>query len=174
MKLEYLYNNNNNLKHTMKIIPIGFLITVMFTILINSFYNTDISLLLKVIIVSAIFCEIFYYVIITLSNNYKRKQFINITNNGIYFEGNILKANYNHKHSRKYSWLEKSAGNITVRIENKTYKITDIDYNSDFKNLKQKLEENFSINEKNFRQIKIGIYVFNNKAVADLNSIKYN
>ena len=79
-----------------------------------------------------------------------------------------------------------------VRANNQTYTITDIAYNKEFKFLKQKLDDNFYINEQkyinlyqNFKnngifnkvqkeEITVGIYVLDNKVVADLDSIKIN
>ena len=54
------------------------------------------------------------------------------------------------KDNSKYvynKWLWKDSGNITVSANNKTYTIRDIDYNKDFKILKQKLENDFYINQ---------------------------
>jgi len=132
-------------------------------------------------------------IIIFLINIYKRKNFTHIKNNGDYFEGIIISANYHSNGAYgKYRWLSKKSGDITVSANNQTYTITNIDYNEDFKLFEQKLNENFYTNKQkiinidryfkntgilnkiNCKEITIGIYVLDNKAVADLNTIKGN
>ena len=137
------------------------------------------------------FIDIVFWVIITLINNYKRKQFVSIKNNGVHFEGVILTADKSCVFGQ-HKWIWKDSGDITVSANNKTYKITNIDYNKEFKLLKQKLEDDFYSNKQSYinlnqsfekndilykvhrKEITVGIYVLDNKAVADLDSIKIN
>lgn len=129
---------------------------------------------ISVVAIAVIFFDIIFYIIISLSNNYKRKQFINIKENGIYYKGIILTASYKIEASR-YSWLKKDSGEISVEANNKIYKIEDLDYNNEFKLLESSLDNHFNANDlSTFKntQVKIDIYVLDNKAVADLESIK--
>lgn len=143
MKLEYLYDNNNNLKYTLKAITIaGLSIILLFTLMITlNNNNIDYSMYF------ACACA---YIVITL----------------------------------------KSSGEIVVSNNDKTYIIIDINYNKDFKVLEKELNDNFYENSQeiinkshifketgkferiNCKNIKIGIYILDNKVVADLNSIK--
>lgn len=199
MKLEYLYDNNNNLKYTMKVFSIvGLFITLVmsllcFWMLMSLEKNIDYFLLLTfvaIIVITIIFYIFIFSLIIVLVNKYKRKKFVYIKKNGCFSEGEIIMANYHSKGYGRYKWLWKDSGDITVRVKNKTYVITDIDYNVTFKNLIQKLNDNVYINEQkvinekrhfkntgrlnkiDFNKITIGIYVLDNNAVADFNSIK--
>lgn len=148
---------------------------------------------MAVIIIPVILGDFLFYIIITLTNNYKKKQFIQIKNNGIYFEGVIIMATHHSKGYGNHKWLWKNSGDISVIVDNKIYTITDIDYNNEFKLLKQKLNDDFDTNSKQYdnlnqsiknnsivtfskvhrKEIKVGIYVLDNKAVADFDSIKF-
>ena len=197
MKLEYLYHNNNNLKYTLKVFSIFGLavILISFVIIIGFEKNVNYSFMLMFtigIIVIVGFLNIIFLIIITLTNNYKRKQFMYIKNNGKYFEGVIIMANYHSKGIVRYKWLNKVSGDIVVNVDNKTYTITDVDYNNEFKILEQKINDSFYINRQKFsdlnqhfrdngtfykvqtKELKIGIFVLDNKAIADFNSIQVN
>ena len=138
-------------------------------------------------------CDILFFVFTVLFNKYKIKQFLNIKEHGNCYKGTILTA-YHRSKSSRHSWLSKATGEISVDVNNKIYDITDIDYNNEFKNLEnslKKLNKNFDTNAKKFNdyihnrintidkdfdlskntQMEITIYVLNDKAVADLNSI---
>lgn len=197
MKLQYLYNNNNNLKYSVKVFSLFCISVIIFCFLLiiitekNANYSLFLMILLGTISFSTI-CNIISALIIGLWNNYKRKQFLYIKNNGSYFEGEIIMANYHNKGYNKYHWLLKDSGDIIVCVNDKTYKISDIDYNKEFKTLKQKLNDSEEINTEqinninsvyketgilnkiDFKNITIGIYVLEDKAVADLDSIKMN
>lgn len=195
MKLEYLYNNNNNLKHTIKaffIIGVASIFFYFLKILFNvKHINCSLFLIISLgIIVVTVICNIISALIIVFLNNYKRKQFFYIKNNGSYYEGEIIMASYHHKGYNKHNWILKDSGNIVVCVNDKTYTISDVDYNKEFKDLKQKLSDNADVNKKqlmhintcfkntgvlnkgNLKNITIGIYVLEDKAVADLDSIK--
>jgi len=142
------------------------------------------------IIIPVIFFGVLTCLIIAVVNSYKRKKFSFIKNNGNYLDGIIIMASYHSKLSGGYRWLWKDSGEITVTANNKIYKITDIDYNDEFKLLEEKLSKNFYLNKQkyidlnqNFKnngilakihreEINVGIYILDNKVVADLESIK--
>lgn len=197
MKLEYLYDNNNNLKYTLKSFFLFMLsIILIFSLLIICFEKKLNCSLFLMFMTAFIIIIIFYYIVflitIILKNNYKRKKFISIKNNGRYITGIIIDANYINKGHGRYIWLCKKSGEIIVKADNKTYKINNIDFNSEFKLLKQKLNNisnenrqqyiNFNERLKNdntlgdFKkgEITVGIYILDDMAVADLNTIKYN
>lgn len=198
MKLEYLYDNNKNLKYTLKAFSF-FVLAILLIVMVIFFFVEKVDyffllILTTLIGISGVFCYIIFYIIISLTNKYKRKQFSHIKNNGSYFEGIIVMANYHFKGYGKNSWLWKDTGDISVIADNKTYTITDIDYNNEFKLLEQKLDDNFdanmqqynclnqsfknnnilAINKVHRKEIKIGIYVLDNKVIADFDSIKIN
>lgn len=139
---------------------------------VDEFY---ILMCISAVIISTIFCNILIYLFIGLSNKCKRKQFINIKEKGIYYKGFILTASYQSIGYGRHGWLMKKAGEISVKANNKIYTIKDIDYNNEFKLLENSLNTHFNVNDlstlKN-RQVEIGIYVLDNKVVADLESIK--
>lgn len=197
MKLEYLYHNKNNLKYTLKAFSIFGLaiILILFVMIICFEKNVNYSFMLMFmigIIIIVGFLDIIFLIIITLTNNYKIKQFMYIKNNGKYYEGVIIMANYHSNGIGRYEWLSKDSGDIVVRIDNKTYTITDVDYNNEFKILEQKIKDNFYINKQQFsdlnqhfrdngtfykvqiKELKIGIYVLDNKVIADFDSIQVN
>lgn len=197
MKLEYLYNNNNNLKYSVKVFSI-FCISVIifcFLLIIITEKNVNYSLFLMILLGTIVFttiCNLVFGTIICFSNNYKRKQFSHIKNNGSYFDGEIIMVNYHNKGYNKYNWLIKDSGDIIVCVNDKTYKISDIDYNKEFRILKQKLDDNEETNKEqinninrlfkekgelnkiDFKNITMGIYVLEDKVVADLDTIKMN
>lgn len=147
-------------------------------------------------IILVVFLWVICLIIITLKNYYKRKEFTHIKNNGNYFEGVIISANHSENYEmprriRRYRILWHDSGEIRVRANNQTYyTITDIAYNKEFKFLKQKLDDNFYINKQKYinlyqnfknngifdkvqsKEITVGIYVLDNKVVADLDSLK--
>lgn len=197
MKLEYLYNNNNNLKHTIKAFSFIGICSILFCFLriVIGEEHVNYSLFLLIsfgIIVFTVICNIVSALIILLWNNYKRKQFFYIKNNGSYYEGEIIMANYHHKGYSKHNWIEKSSGDILVCVNDKTYKISDIDYNNEFKKLEQRLKDNFNTTKQkiidnnyylkntgtlrklSLEKITIEIYLLEDKVIADLNSIKIN
>ncbi len=196
MKLEYVYNNNSNLKYTLKAFSIfGLAIILIFSLMLVSIekkidYSFISMFMFGIIIV--ILWDIIFLIIIALTNNYKRKQFISIKDKGKYYEGIIIMANYHFEGYGRHKWLWKDSGEITVSVENKTYTITDIDYNKEFKLLEQKLNDNFDTNRQQYinlnqqfknigilgnvysKEITVGIYILDNKVAADLDSIKSN
>ena len=139
------------------------------------------------IVIAIIFGDLLLYIIITLTNNYRRKQFIDIKSNGNCLESTIIMASNYSKGYGKYRWLLKDSGYITVMANNRTYTIMDIDYNDEFKMLKKELDDIFQINAQKYnkmnqclktnkeeffsKEIKVRIYVLDNKVVADLASI---
>lgn len=197
-KIEYLYNNNNNLKYTMKaILFFGlaeiFLLYIMVVCFEKNVDNSAILIFSCAIMVIVLFMEILFFIIITIMNNHKRKQFNIIKNNGIHFTGTVLMAYRAYKHGyNRLRWLWKDSGTITVSANNKTYDITDVDYNKEFKYLKQKLDDDFYTNRQNYsnlyeefkkngkwykvdnKEITVEIYVLEDKAVADFSTIKFN
>ena len=155
----------------------------------------DFTLLLIIsipIFIWLFFIELIACIVIILTNRYKRKQYNYIKEKGIYVEGKIIGAYCQSKGYVKYTVLFKDAGEITVYSDNNTYKIKDIDYNSEFKLLQKRIDElreehlyQYSdiihrmknedlstISKPRIMDLKIGIYVLGNKAVADLDSIK--
>jgi len=196
MNLKYVYNNNSNLKYTLKAYSLfGMSIILMIFLMQIIDKNIDYSFILMfsfTIIMTIIFFDIVFLIIITMKNNYKRKQFATIKDKGKYYDGIIIMANRHSKGYGRHKWLWKTTGEITVSVENKTYTITDIDYNNEFKLLEQKLKDNFKTNRQQYmnlnqqiknndilgnifiKEITIGIYILDNKVVADLNSIKCN
>lgn len=135
----------------------------------------DMLMCISIVAITVIFCNIIFYIIISLSNNYKRKQFIKIKETGIYHKGIILTASYQFPGYARNSWLVKNAGKISVEANNKIYTIEDLDYNNEFKLLESSLDNHFNANDlSTFKntQVEIDIYVLDNKAVADLESIK--
>lgn len=157
-------------------------------------YRSEILMCICAIALPIVFYSILSYIFISLNNNYKRKQFVNIKENGNYYKGTILMAYCQPNKSVKGSLLKKDTGEISVKVKNKVYKIQDIDYNNEFKHLENSLEElwkhlntnieqfndfinqrqdminkNFSISKNT--HMEIDIYVLDNKAVADLESI---
>lgn len=193
MKLEYLYHNNNNLKYTLKTFSIfGFAVILFYFLIIICISENVNWFFILMFIVIFLFWNIVFLIIIALTNNYKRKQFMYIKNKGKYFEGVIIMASYDSAGIGERKLLSKDSGNIIVSVDNKTYTITDIDYNNEFKILEQKINDNFNINRQQFsdldqhfrnngtfykaqtKEIKIGIYVLDNKVIADLNSIQVN
>ncbi len=157
--------------------------------------NIDYSLLLTFMFGSTIilvFSDIAISLFIILENNHKRKQFVLIKNNGSYFDGVIISA-YRYIKPRYARGVDaKNTGEILVTANNKTYTITDIDYNDAFKDLEQKLNDNFYINKQkiidkdryfkntgilskiNSKEITVGIYILDNKVIADFDTIKCN
>ncbi len=156
----------------------------------DTFY--ELAIIFSIVIPIAL-CDILLFVFIGLYNKYKIKQFLNIKEHGSCYKGTILTAHHKPKPAR-HSLLIKDTGEISVDVNNKIYNITDIDYNNEFKNLEnslKKLKKNFDINAKKFddyihnrintidkdfnlsknTQMEITIYVLNDKAVANLNSI---
>lgn len=195
-KIEYLYNNNNNLKYTMKaILFMGIGAMIFFYIMVvcieKNIDDSGILIFSSAIMLMVFFLEILFFIIITLMNFFKRKQFNSIKNNGIRFNGTILMA-YKTYQYRQHEWLWKDSGTITVSANNKTYDITDVDYNKEFKYLKQKLDDDFHTNRQNYsnlyeefkkngkwykvdsKEITVEIYVLEDKAVADFSTIKFN
>lgn len=157
----------------------------------------DILICIAAIAIPVIFCNILFYIIISLSNNYKRKQFVNIKENGNYYKGIILTVGYQSKGYSRSKWLMKDTGEISVEVNNKVYKIKDIDYNDEFKLLENSLDECLNTLHTNVQQFnnfisqrqgrinkgssilkntqrEIDIYVLDDKVVADLESIKIN
>lgn len=192
MKLEYLYDNNNNIKYTLKVISLsGVIITFLVSLFIFYVENkVDYSLAFG-ILMAVLGVGLIYSITIALANNYKKKQSIKIKGDGKYLEGTVVMANYHLKPTpltgKRYGWLTKASGDITVMANNEMFKITDIDYNKAFKNLIKNLREcvnnnypnDIDVNENlekegTLKKITIGIYVLDKKAVADLDSIKLN
>ena len=197
MKLEYLYHNKNNLKYALKAFSIFELAIILISVVMHIYFekNVDYSFIVMFtigIIVIFGFANVIFLIIITLTNNYKRKQFMYIKNNGEYFEGVIIGANYHFEGFGRYRWASKASGDIYVSVDNNIYTITDVDYNNEFKILEQKIKDTFYINrqqisdlKQHFRdngtlykiqteKLKIGIYVLDNKAIADFDSIQVN
>ena len=198
MKLEYFYDNNNNVKYTLKTFSILGLAVILISSILGfskgiAYY--DVFGLTFAFIILVVFLWVICLIIITLENNYKRKEFTHIKNNGNYFVGVISSAFHSESYkgySSRYSILWHNSGEIWVTANNQTYKITDIAYNKEFKFLKQKLDDNFYINKQKYinlyqnfknngifdkvqsKEITVGIYVLDNKVVADLDSIKIN
>ena len=105
--------------------------------------------------------------IIFLLNIYKQKNYNSIKNNGEYSTGFIIRAMSEHKY--KVPFL---LGKLYVDVNGITYIIDDIYYNEDFKAIEKELSEiRTSYYLRKSHQIKIDIYVLNNKVVADLDSI---
>lgn len=163
----------------------------------KGFAYYDVFWLTFLYIIPFVFLWVVCLIIIILKSYYKRNAFTHIKNNGNYFEGIIISADHSENYkiprrTRSFIILFHDSGEIMVRANNQTYTITDIAYNKEFKFLKQKLDDNFYINEQkyinlyqNFKnngifnkvqkeEITVGIYVLDNKVVADLDSIKIN
>ena len=187
MKLEYLYCNNNNLRQILKALLIFWLIIIVLLALIGYIEKVNEFLILTLIVTTTIcivICILFLSIIIILTNNYKRKQFVNIKNNGHHFEGIIIMANYHFdRYGGNHRWLWNNSGDITVQVNdnanNKTYTIKGINYNNEFKLLKKKLNDNIDTYRQQYnnyhrKELKIDIYVLDNKVVADLDSIRTN
>ena len=200
MNLEYFYDNNNNIKYTTK----TFFLFGLSIILISSVLGVSTGIdfdgifwVTSAILIHFLLIWFVSLIIVTLKNNNQRKEFINIKDNGNYVEGTIVSAhryaNYANNHRyRRFQIFFNNSGEIVVYANNKTYTITNIAYNKDFRVLKQILNDNFDINRKAVidlqekfqntgtfeafqeKDITIGIYVLDNKVVADLNSIKIN
>ncbi len=193
MKLEYVYNNNSNLKYILKVFCIfGFAIILIVSLMLVCIEkNVDyffISMFAVGIILIVVVWDIVFLIVLSLRNNYKRKQFISIKENGKYCEGIIIMANSHFKGYGRHKWLWKDSGEITVSVENKTYTITDIDYNYAFKLLEQKINDDFDTSIQHYinfnqqikstsifgnvyrKEITIGIYLLDNNVVADLDS----
>lgn len=111
------------------------------------------------------------YLLKTINKMSSQKNII-IKNKGEYLEGTVIGAYY-HIEYTWHKWVSKASGYISVMANNKIYTITDIDYNDEFKNLEKEIKDNF--NNKvgyHINEIKIGIYVLDNKAIADFNTMK--
>ena len=105
--------------------------------------------------------------IIFLLNIYKQKNYNSIKNNGEYLTGFIIRARSEHKYQIPFL-----LGKLYVDVNGITYIIDDIYYNEDFKAIEKELSEiRTSYYLRKSHQIKIDIYVLNNKVVADLDSI---
>ena len=155
----------------------------------------EILMCICAIAVPIVFCSILSYIFISLDNNYKRKQFINIRENGNHYKGTILTASDSPANYSRSSYFKKDTVEISVNVNNKVYTIKDIDYNNEFKLLENSLNElnkrldtniqqfndfihqrqdiinkNFNISKNT--QMEIDIYVLDDKAIADLESIK--
>ncbi len=163
MKLEYLYNNNNNLKCSIKRSSIFGVVLILVSLLMlylmegNNFTDFNIFIIIMSIVMSIVLSNIIFLIVFSLYNNFNKKQFINIKNNGTSLKGIILMAN-EHYQFHIHSWLNKSSG--------------DIDYNDEFKLLEKSLTNNYTQLHRN--QIEVNIYVLDNKAIADLDSIHIN
>lgn len=121
-------------------------------------------MIICVIILPITLGSILFLIIASVINNKKREQFINIKSNGIHLRGYILMAN-EHFEFHKHSWLHKSSGDLTIIANNKEYKIEELDYNDKFKQLEHLLTPNIR------QKIEADIYVLDDKAIADLDSI---
>lgn len=198
MKLEYVYYSNSNLKYIIKKFlqfGLGIIILTLIIPLFSVKYIDKLEVLKMFIITSlistvqVIFLAFLIYIIISTSNNRKRKQFIKIKEKGIYCKAIILKAGLTPQYGRHR--IDNRA-EISVEANNKVYKIKDIEYNDEFKLLVDILENHLNTNTQKFinidkqrqdilnkdynilknTQIEIDIYVLDGKAVAVLESIK--
>ena len=178
MKLEYAYFNNINLKYIIKrliIFGLAYLCIVVILSFIYTGFDYFWSLASMIAIILAVIFLIAFSSIYLLYNNYKRKQFTEIKNNGNLFNGVILSAYKHSTFGQKY-WV--NIGDIAVECNNNRYIISDISYNKDFKLLEEKLQNyhNNVINSSLFNntvnhEITVDIYIWENKVIADLNSI---
>ena len=139
----------------------------MALIFYDSASNFNILIIICAITLPVVLSNILFFIIASVVNNRKRKQFINIKNNGVHLRGYILMAN-EHFEFHKHSWLHKSSGDLTIIADNKKYKVEELDYNDKFKQLEERLISSISIHS---QKIEVNIYVLDNKAVADLESI---
>lgn len=173
MKLEYLYNKNRNIKQILKklltILLGGLLVATIIICTENKFDKIDefgiVFIAVLTIVMTFVIMGIFLIICCKIYNYYKRKQYLNIINNGKCYKGNIIMAYYHSDYL--FNWLLSDSGNLIVQCSQKEYIIKDIDYDKNFKILEQITKE-----IKNNDYINIDVYILNNKVVGDLNSIK--
>ena len=73
-----------------------------------------------------------------------------------------------HPEFHKHSWLHKPSGDLAIIANNTEYKVEELDYNDKFKQLEEQLSNNIGIHR---QKIYVDIYVLDDKAVANLDSI---